>query len=88
MKFNYQSNDFDTMAQCKREIATLKSELCNKLGLKREQFKLPNGLIVLYGYSEDIGDYVPLNSTIGEFNENLKSDLWSSYCVTCNLETK
>ena len=66
MKFNYKSNDFDTMAQCKKE----------------------NGLVVLYGYSDDIKDYVPLSHTIGNFNEKLKSELWSSYYVACNVETK
>ena len=88
MKFNYKSNDFDTMTQCKKEIATLKKELCNKLGLEREQFKLQNGLVVLYGYSDDIKDYAPLSHTIGNFNEKLKSELWSSYYVACNVETK
>lgn len=53
MKFKYKSNDFNTMAQCKREIALLKSELCKAFGITREQIKIPNGLITLYGYSED-----------------------------------
>lgn len=88
MKFQYKSNDFDTMAQCKKEIATLKKELCIKLNLERDQFRLSNGLVVLYGYSDDIEDYIPLSYTIGNFNEKLKSDLWSSYYVTCNVETK
>ena len=83
MKFNYKSNDFDTMAQCKKE-----KELCNKLDLERDQFRLQNGLVVLYGYSDDIKDYIPLSHTIGNFNEKLKSELWSSYYVTCNVETK
>ena len=45
MKFNYKSESFTTMAQCKREIALLKSELCKAFGVTREQIKIPNGLI-------------------------------------------
>ena len=88
MKFKYKSNDFNTMAQCKREIATLKSELCKAFGVTREQIKIPNGLITLYGYSEDTGNYIPLSSTICNFNDKLKSDLWEHYHLICNVETK
>ena len=42
MKFNYKSESFTTMAQCKREIALLKSELCKSFGVTREQIKIPN----------------------------------------------
>lgn len=88
MKFNYKSNDFNTMAQCKKEIATLKNELCKTLDLEREQFRLQNGLIILYGYSEDTNNYIPLSNTIGNFNDKLKSELYSSYYVYCNVATK
>lgn len=88
MEFNYKSETFTTMVQCKREIALLKSELCKAFGVTRKQIKIPNGLITLYGYSEDIEDYVPLSSTIYNFNDNLKSNLWEHYCLKCNVETK
>ena len=88
MKFNYKSESFNTMAQCKKEIALLKSELCKAFGITREQIKIPNGLITLYGYSEDIDDYIPLSSTIYNFNDKLKSDLWEHYHLICNVETK
>lgn len=88
MKFNYKSESFTTMAQCKREIALLKSELCKAFGVTREQIKIPNGLITLYGYSKDIDSYIPLTSTIYDFNLSLKSNLWDHYHLTCDVETK
>ena len=88
MKFNYKSESFNTMTQCKKEIALLKSELCKAFGVTREQIKIPNGLITLYGYSKDIDNYIPLTSTIYNFNDKLKSDLWEHYHLICNVETK
>lgn len=88
MKFQYKSESFTTMAQCKREIALLKSELCKAFGVTREQIKIPNGLITLYGYSKDIDSYIPLTSTIYDFNDKLKSNLWDHYRLTCDVETK
>lgn len=88
MKFKYKSNDFKTIIDCKKEIKLLKNELCKKLGLERDQFRLSNGLITLYGYSIEQKQYYPLCSYINEFNEKIKSPLYSKYYVACDLQTK
>lgn len=88
MEFNYKSNNFNTMTQCKKEIAKLKEELCKSLNLKRDEFKLPNGLIVLHGYSKDTQNYFPLSTKISDFSDKIKNKLYSNYYVSCNVETK
>ncbi|QSJ04113.1 hypothetical protein vBSscSF1_42 [Staphylococcus phage vB-SscS-F1] len=88
MKFNYKSNDFKTITDCKKEIKILKSELCKSLGLERNQFRLSNGLITLYGYDQETKQYYPLCSYINEFNEKIKNPLYSKYYVSCELQTK
>lgn len=86
MKFNYKSNDFKNITDCKKEIKQLKNELCKKLDLERSQFRLPNGLITLYGYSIEQKQYYPLCIHINEFNEKIKSTLYSNYYVSCDLQ--
>lgn len=88
MNFNYKSNDFETMAQCTREIKELKRKLCESLGVNRDQLKLPNGLITLYGYDQETDQYYPLCHYIGDFNDKIKSPTWSSYYLYCDLYTK
>lgn len=88
MKFNYKSNDFKTITDCKKEIKLLKIELCKSLGLERDQFRLSNGLITLYGYSIEFEQYYPLCHYINEFNDKIKSPLYSKYYVACELQTK
>lgn len=88
MKFNYKSNNFNTMTQCKKEIANLKEELCKALDLKRDEFRLQNGLVVLHGYSKETKNYFSLSTKIGDFSDKIKNNLYSNYYVTCNVETK
>lgn len=88
MQFNYKSNNFKTITDCNKEIKQLKNELCKKLGLERDQFRLPNGLITLYAYSIEQKQYYPLCNYINEFNKKIKDPLYSNYYVYCNLKLK
>lgn len=77
-----------TLRAIKNDTRNIKNSIAEHLGLNRDQFRLPNGLILLRGYSEETNSWVNLTHTIGKFPEYLKSELYSEYKLYCNIELK
>ena len=88
MKIKIETKPVKTLKEIKNDTRFIKNEIARKLNLNREQFKLPNGLITLKGYSKEINSWINLTSTIGNYPKYLKSDLYLEYKLYCNVETK
>lgn len=88
MKIKIETKPVKTLKEIKNDTRFIKNEIARKLNLNREQFKLPNGLITLQGYSKEINSWINLTSTIGNYPKYLKSDLYLEYKLYCNVETK
>lgn len=88
MKIKIETKPVKTLKEIKNDTRFIKNEIARKLNLNREQFKLPNGLITLRGYSKEINSWINLTSTIGNYPKYLKSDLYLEYKLYCNVETK
>lgn len=83
--FEYKSDKFTTQTVMKKEIAQLKSDMCNHFGYDRSEIRLPNGLIILYGYSKITNTYLPISKVIGDFNSELKNEIYTDYYVYTRL---
>lgn len=88
MKIKIETKPVKTLKEIKNDTRFIKNEIARKLNLNREQFKFPNGLITLRGYSKEINSWINLTSTIGNYPKYLKSDLYLEYKLYCNVETK
>ena len=75
MKIKIETKPVKTLKEIKNDTRFIKNEIARKLNLNREQFKLPNGLITLQGYSKEINSWINLTSTIGNYPKYLKSYL-------------
>ncbi|MCP5804533.1 hypothetical protein NL322_28560, partial [Klebsiella pneumoniae] len=70
------------------DVKYIKDSIGKELGLKREQFKLPNGLITLRGFSKVTNSWINLTNVIGDFNEYIKKEDYLEYKLYCNVQTK
>lgn len=88
MNLEIETKSVKTLKAIKDDTKNIKNNIASHLGLDREQFKLPNGLITLRGYSEEFKCWYNLTSTIGDFPKYLKSELYNEYKLYCNVELK
>lgn len=88
MNLEIETKPVKTLKAIKDDTRNIKKSIENHLELDREQFKLPNGLITLRGYSEEFQCWYNLTSTIGNFPKYLKSKLYNEYKLYCNVELK
>ena len=87
MKIEIQSENFTTQKDMTQAIKEMKASICDQLGYNREQIKIPNGLITLYGITED-NTSLPITDVIGNFKDKLKNKTFTKFFVYCNVETK
>ena len=88
MNLQIETKPVKTLKAIKTDTKNIKNSIAEHLGLDREQFKLSNGLILLRGYSEEFKAWYNLTSTIGNFPQYLKSELYNEYKLYCNVELK
>lgn len=88
MNLEIETKPVKTLKKIKNDVSNIKKSIGNHLELDREQFKLPNGLITLRGYSKEFKCWYNLTSTIGNFPKYLKSELYNEYKLYCNVELK
>ncbi|MCP6167436.1 hypothetical protein NL404_27815, partial [Klebsiella pneumoniae] len=69
MNIKIETKPKTTITEIKKDVKYIKDSIGKELGLKREQFKLPNGLITLRGFSKVTNSWINLTNVIGDFNE-------------------
>ena len=87
MNIEIKSNEFTTQSEMTKAVKKIKEDVCNQLGVTREQMRFPNGLITLYGLTED-NYYLPITNIIGDFKDKIKNKSFSKFYVYCNVITK
>lgn len=88
MDFKYTSKSFKTMKEARKEIKAIKDGICEALGVKRSQVRIPNGLIMLRGKDKETNNYLNLSNTIGEFNEWIIRDSFDEFVLYCHVQSK
>lgn len=85
--FDYISKEFLTIKAMDNEKKLLINNLCNHFGLKRENFRLQQGAIMLQGKTEN-GVWINLTNTIGDFKEKIRNKNYKSFRLRSYLVKK
>ncbi|WBF47827.1 hypothetical protein SSP49_02 [Staphylococcus phage SSP49] len=88
MNIKIETKPKTTITEIKKDVKYIKDSIGKELGLKREQFKLPTGLITLRGFSKTTNSWINLTNVIGDFNEYIKKEDYLEYKLYCNVQTK
>lgn len=83
--FKFESIEFTTQSIMNKEKKRLVEELCEFLGVERNNFRLQQGCITLYGLNE-ASVWIPLTSHISDFAERLKHKGYLSYKLKTQLQ--
>lgn len=83
-QFTYTSQEFFTVSQMNKEKKQLTEEICNHFGLKRNEFRLKQGLVILQVKAEN-GKWLNYTNTITDFAEKIKNNKNKEFRLYTNL---
>lgn len=83
--FEFESVEFTTQSLMNKEKSRLVDELCEFAGVDRNQFRLQQGNITLYGVADN-GAWLPITSYISEFGQRVKAKSFKSFKLKTKLQ--
>ena len=84
---NIETETFTKISEMNETKKQLKEKICEHFGLKREDFKLQNGMIILCGLNEN-NVWCRITTKLTEVPKYMKKDLWKNFKFTTNLTIK
>lgn len=88
MNIKIETEPRTTLVDIKKDVKYIKNRIANELGLNRDEFVFPNGLITLRGYSKTTDSWSSLTNVIGDFNNHIKKEDYTHYKLYCHVQTK
>lgn len=85
--FDYISKEFNSISEMEKQKKLLISNLCNHFNLKRENFRLQRGSIILQGKCDN-GKWINISSTITDFKTKLKIKNYETFRLKSYLVKK
>ena len=85
--FDYISEEFKTISEMEKQKKILVSNLCSHFNLKRENFRLQRGSIILQGKCDN-GKWINISSAITDFKMKLKNNSYKSFRLKSYLVKK
>lgn len=85
--FEFESIEFTTQSVMNKEKKRLVEELCEFAGVKREEFRLQQGNVTMYGLTKE-GNWIPLTSHIGDFADRIRQKSYESFKLKTKLQIK